>query len=285
MDSISSQVTINESQLEEAVNAVLRKIGRNMLLFQQMELALKALVSTSNISGYSSELKPKQAAKIESVKTQTMGQLAGQYIENNNPDKKNNSDEPENLKEVHISMSCSIETDEETYKQQKELMVSLVEERNNLIHHFLPTFNSSCINSCIDAQKRLNKQSDKVRLEIENFRIILTAQNEMKKDIADFMQSKQYSDYMKMIFAQQSPLANILTEFTQTIVREDGWVALSKAASTIDQKHPSELKNLKQNHGCKKLKDMMIKTKLFEFAEEQTTKGGNRVLYRLNQRQ
>jgi len=283
MDCISNQATINESQLKEAVNEVLRKIGRNMLLFQQMELALKALVSTSNISGYTSELESKQTDKIESVKNQTMGQLVGQYIENNTPDRNNNSDEPEHLKDVHFSISCSVETDEETHKQEKELMASLVEERNNLIHHFLPTFNSSCINSCMDAQKRLDKQSDKVRLEIENFRIILTAQNKMKKDVSDFMQSKQYSDYMKMIFAQQSSLANILTELTQTIAREDGWVALSKAASTIDQKYPSELINLKQNHGCKKLKDMMIKTKLFEFSEEQTPKGGNRVLYRINQ--
>ena len=107
-----------------------------MLLFQQMELALKALVSTSNISGYTSELESKQTDKIESVKNQTMGQLVGQYIENNNPDRNNNSDEPEHLKDVHFSISCSVETDEETHKEEKELMASLVEERNNLIHHF-----------------------------------------------------------------------------------------------------------------------------------------------------
>jgi len=80
---------------------------------------------------------------------------------------------------------------------------------------------------------------------------------------------------------QQSPLANILTELAQTKITDNGWVALSSAASTIDQKYPTELQNIKQNHGCKKLKDMMIKSKLFEFSEEQTAKGGNRVLYRL----
>jgi len=281
MDSISNQATVNKNQLEKATNEVLRKIGRNVLLFQQMELALKDLVSTANISGYVSELESKQIDKIESVKIQTMGQLVGQYNESNNPEQNGNSDEPENLKEAYLSISTYIEIDEKTHNQQKELLASLVEERNNLIHHFLPTFNSSCINSCIDAQKILDKQSDKVRLEIENFRIILTAQKKMKNDIADFMQTKQFGDYINMIYTQQSSLANILIELTQTIVREDGWVALSKAASTIDQKHHSELINLKQNHGCKKLKDMMIKTNLFEFSEEETTKGGNRVLYRL----
>jgi hypothetical protein len=285
MESISNQATINESQLKEAVNEVLRKVGRNILLFQHMELALKALVSSANISGYASEIKSKQASKIESIKTQTMGQLVSQYVENNNPEQSKKSEEPENLKGVYFTINFSIETDEETYNQQKKLMASLVEERNNLVHHFLPTFDSTSIKSCIDAQKKLDEQAEKVRLKVNSLRTILSAQNEMKKDIADFMQTNEYADFMKVTLAQQSPLANILTEFTQSIVREDGWVALSKAASTIDQKHHLELINLKQNHGCKKLKDMMIKTQLFEFAEEQTTKGGSRVLYRLNQRQ
>jgi len=283
MDSISNQATVKKSQLEEVTNEVLRKIGRNVLLFQQMELALKNLVGTANISGYVSELKSEQADKIESVRTQTMGQLVGQYIENNNPDKNNNSDEPENLKEIHISISCYIETDEETHKQQKELMASLVEERNNLVHHFLPTFDQTSIQSCINAQKKLDKQAEKVRHEVKNFRGILTAQNEMKNDITDFMKTKQYRDFIEVSVAQQSPLANILIELTQTIVSDDGWVVLHKAFNTINQKSPLEIKNLKQNHGCKKLKEMMIKTELFEFSEEQTSKGGSRVLYRLKQ--
>jgi len=275
--------TINEQPIEEAKNEVLRKIGRNMLLFQQMELLLKALVSTSNLSGYSSELGANQASKIKSVKTQTMGQLVGQYIENNNPDKNKISDEPEDLKEIYISFSCYIETDEETHKQQKEVMSSLVKERNNLIHHFLPTFDHTSTGSCIDAQKRLDKQADKVRLEVNNFRAILTALNKSKKEIADVMQTKQYSDFIEVSFAQQSPLANILTELAQAKTGEHDWVVLNEAICIINKKAPSELKNLKQNHGSKKLKNMMMKTKLFEFSEEETAKGGNRVLYRLNQ--
>jgi len=283
MDSITNQTTINEQPLEEAKNEVLRKIGRNVLLFQQMELTLKALVSSANISGYASELKSKQADKIESVKTQTMGQLVGQYNETNNPEQNNKSDEPENLKEAYISISTYIEIDQDTHNQQKELMASLVEERNNLVHHFLPTFDPTSIKNCIDAQKRLDEQAEKVRLKVNSLRSILTAQNEMKKDITDFMQTNEYADFMKVTLAQQSPLANILTDLAQTKAGDDGWVVLNKAVSIINKEYPLEIKNLKQNHGSKKLKNMMIKTELFEFSEEETPKGGSRVLYRLNQ--
>jgi hypothetical protein len=281
MDSISKKTAINESQLKEVNNEVLRKIGRNILLFQQMELTLKALVSSANISGYASELKSKQADKIESVKTQTMGQLVGQYIESNNPEQNNNSNEPENLKEAYISISTYIEIDEETHNQQKELMASLVEERNNLVHHFLPTFDSTSFKSCIDAQQKLDKQAEKVRLKVNSLRSILTTQNEMKKDITDFMQTNEYAEFMKVTLAQQSPLANILIDLAQTKSGNDGWVVLNKAVSIINKEFPAEIKNLKQNHGSKKLKNMMIKTKLFEFSDEQTPKGGSRVLYRL----
>jgi hypothetical protein len=282
MDSILNQISIDEKQLKEAKDEVLRKIGRNVLLFQQMELALKALVGTFNISGYASELKAKQASKIESIKTQTMGQLIGEYAEHNSLDQNDNNGEPENLKKPYFSLSFRVETDIETHTKQKALMASIVKERNDLIHHFLPTYESTSINGCKSAHNRLDEQADRVRTEINNFRAILTSFDEARKDMADFLGSKEGKEYIVSSFAEQSSLASILVDLTQTKARADGWLELSKAASIINVESPDELKNLKQNHGCKKLRDMMVKTKLFEFTEEKTAKG-SRVLYRLNQ--
>ena len=283
MDSISNQTVIDENELEDAKNKVLQKVGRNVLLFQQMEQTLKALVGTSNVSGYVSEIKSKQESKIESVKTQTMGQLVSQYVENNNPEL--NSDkvnEPENIKEPHISLSFRIETDLDSYTKRKVLINSLVEERNNLVHHFLPTCDFTSINSCKDALNRLDEQSNRIKTEINNFRTVLTSFNNMRKDIAHFYASEEFESYLKTSFMQQSPLTNILTNLAKNTARIGGWVVLSKAVSIINLEYPNELKNIKQNHGCKKLKDMMLKTELFEFSKEQTAKG-NRVLYRLYQ--
>jgi len=71
----------SEVELEKARNEVLRKIGRNMLLFQQMEHMLKYLVAHGQVSGNIGELRSNQEQRAERVRKQTMGMLAGQYLD------------------------------------------------------------------------------------------------------------------------------------------------------------------------------------------------------------
>lgn len=59
----------HQSELDE----VLRKIGRNVLLFQQMEAMLKFLVSRCSLEGTVSELKSNHEKAIEAVSRQTLG--------------------------------------------------------------------------------------------------------------------------------------------------------------------------------------------------------------------
>jgi hypothetical protein len=69
-------------ELKDAVNEVLRKTGRNLMLFQQLEHQLKYIVANGNISGYASQLKEKQLKHANSVNTKTMGQLISHYVDN-----------------------------------------------------------------------------------------------------------------------------------------------------------------------------------------------------------
>jgi hypothetical protein len=46
--------------LEEAVDEVLKNIGRNMMLFQQLETLLKYIIANGNISGYINQLEDKK---------------------------------------------------------------------------------------------------------------------------------------------------------------------------------------------------------------------------------
>jgi hypothetical protein len=105
----------------------------------------------------------------------------------------------------------------------------------------------------------------------------------MRKSLSEFCTPKEFKDYLKDSLTQQSTLANLLTDLAQTRARKDGWMVLNKAVSIINTESQEELKNIKKNHGCKNLKEMMVKTELFEFSEEKTSKGGSRVLYKLNQ--
>jgi len=47
------------------IDEVLRKVGRNLLLFQQIELLLKALLSSAGIAGYAAEIPTKAAQRAK----------------------------------------------------------------------------------------------------------------------------------------------------------------------------------------------------------------------------
>ena len=114
--------------LEEIATEVQTKIGRNIILFQQLEYLLKLIVANGKFSGYISELENIISERRASVNTQTMGQLVGQFVENNNPTKDNDSDEPDKLKELYISLDFKVDMDENTYKEQEELFIQRVME-------------------------------------------------------------------------------------------------------------------------------------------------------------
>ena len=67
--------------LDDLIREVQRKIGRNILLFQQLESLLKYIVANGQFSGFSSELENNIATRRSSVNKQTMGQLVGQFVE------------------------------------------------------------------------------------------------------------------------------------------------------------------------------------------------------------
>jgi len=60
-------------ELEAVRNEVLRKIGRNMLLYQQVEHMFKYLVANCRIEGYASELMANHKRRVETISKQTLG--------------------------------------------------------------------------------------------------------------------------------------------------------------------------------------------------------------------
>ncbi len=103
---------------EEFVDDVLRKIGRNVVLFQQLEQLLKFVVANGNLSGFASEIKTLKQDQENKINKQTMGTLVGQYVENSNPLTEATSLEPEQLNEAYFSFSFRVECDEDYYQSQ-----------------------------------------------------------------------------------------------------------------------------------------------------------------------
>ena len=92
-----------EDNLENARNEVLRKIGRNMLLFQQMEHMLKYLIANGQFSGNVGEIKANVEQRAERVCKQTMGMLAGQYLDEIHLGRDEDTEGQEELKGAYFS--------------------------------------------------------------------------------------------------------------------------------------------------------------------------------------
>jgi len=268
-------------ELEKANNEVLRKIGRNMLLFQQVEHMLKYIVANGNYSGYSREIKAIKEQRAASVYRQTMGQLVGQFIENTHSECKENPEHPLTKKDAYLSFSFKVESDAVYYETKKEALASIVSDRNELIHHLLPRFNPDSIESCLELDQLLDKQREKLILEIDLLRNMIDTLREGKKQLAEFLMSDEGKKLFELPWRRESRLVLLLGEIAAQAARPDGWTLLNTAAQLIRQHEPEEMAALKNRYGHKTLKSLILATELFDIYEEPTKKGGIRLLYRL----
>lgn len=105
--------------LKDSVDEVLRKIGRNIMLFQELEHLLKFIVVNGELSGFSRDLEKIKAARVKNISKQTMGTLVGQYIENTNLDSEAISSEPEVIDDAYLSFRFHFECDATSYEAKK----------------------------------------------------------------------------------------------------------------------------------------------------------------------
>lgn len=183
-----------ELDLEKVRNEVLRKIGRNVVLYQQIEKMLKFLITVGKHSGYASEIQTKLEQKAATIHHQTMGQVAGQFLDNVYSDNEESEEAPEELKEVHLSFRFNLECDAVYYETKKQALASIVADRNELIHHLLPKFNPQSIESCLETDQYLDQQREKILPQHEELRNLVNAVQEGIKEHAEFINSEEGGD-------------------------------------------------------------------------------------------
>jgi hypothetical protein len=266
---------------EEFVDDVLRKVGRNVVLFQQLEQLLKFVVANGNLAGFASELKTLKEAQENKINKQTLGTLVGQYVENSNPESDTLSTEPEEIDEVYYSFSFRIECDDDYYESRKEALAQLVTERNDLIHHLLPRLDMKSAQSCRALSKELDEQSEKIRLEINRLKATAKALNDGRKEMAAYFQSEEGWKVLELSFLRQSRLVLMLVDIATQMSREDGWTSISSAGHLIKEHAPEEFDQMKEKHGYSSLKKLIQASEIFDIHEEATSKGGSRILYKL----
>lgn len=282
---ISKTLTIlntMESEIEIAKNQVQRKIGRNIVAFQKVEQMLKYLIVNGKFSGCISEIDTKRKQRAGIVERQTLGQLVGQYLNQFHSGYEQSNEEPEDLKEVYISFYMQVDRSEKDYENKKQILASMVAERNELIHHLLPRFDWNSMESCQDTDRYLDQQYKKLLLEFKDLKALTEAFQKARVMCADFFDSEEGKKYLEWLWCRTRyrRVSKLLIDIANKAARPDGWTLLSVAGQLLHQQEPEELAVLKEKNGHKTLKEVIMATGQFDIKEEQTEKGGVRVLYR-----
>ncbi len=266
-----------DEELEKLKNEVLRKIGRNVMLFQQMEHILKFLLASGSFSSTVSnitDLKTKLEKHITTVQKQTMGQVANQFLENTFSE--DEEDAQEELKETIFSFRYRIQCDEAQFEERKMALTSLVAERNDLIHHLLPRWKMESHESSIEIEQYLDQQREKILPELEWLKTNFESFHEYLK----FMDSDEGKKEVNLSLLRQSPLVYWFFNIAAQKKRADGWVVFDSSLEIIRKNFPQELIDLKKRYGYKNLKEILSATDFFDIFEEPTAKGV-RLLYRI----
>lgn len=261
--------------LETTLNEVLRKIGRNVLLFQELEHLLKYLVANSSISSYVSELVSQEENRRTSINKQTMGQLIGQYIEISNPETREVLEEPKNLKEEQFIWFKYGSGDSTGYDTKKKALAKLVNDRNELIHHLLPQLNQDSLESCLQIEKKLDEQRDNIVREIDNVKRKIDGLHKGRNFLVALLNSPEARKEL-----QRLHLISLLSDIAEQPARPDGWTPIDRAGQLIRQRVPKEIASPKEFFGYNSLKVFILDAKIFDVYEEPTNNGSIRILYR-----
>jgi len=257
----------------------LRKIGRNVILFQELENILKFLASAQHPSMPLSKAKATREERAESIRTKTLGQIAGQVVEDLFESSDADSSVPVEISEPWLTFLFRIArdpTDPESHRSLK----ALIDERNDLVHHLLSRWNLHDADSCSAFSVELDEQRRRIIVEIERYRAYANTVREAARELQTFIDSDEGKRHFDAMFLQNSKLAMMLVQIAATHAREDGWTLLSVAGAQLSRLIPEQFAKLKLEHGEGSLHELVAAIGLFDVQSETTANGGTRAVYR-----
>jgi len=241
---------------------VIYKIGRNLLLYQKLENLLKYINYHNDFPTDITSLEKKN--KILGIST--LGSLITNLV-NYDSDK------------VDKPIQIDIGTSSDYYKQKEEVLVMILRERNELVHHAANKFDMSTSKKCKKIGKKLNNQKNKLLEEILFFQKRYESINSCKKDFQNYLQSDEGKEKILEVMMQNyylnHPITIALAKLCLT--SKNTRVSLSKAGQELEEILSNEVSLIKKDF--KSLKMFMIETKIFNIQKDKKI---NMLYYELN---
>jgi hypothetical protein len=269
-----------EPERPPALNEVFRRVGRNLLLLQQIELLLKALLSGSGFAGYASEIRAKAAQRAEEISRKTLGQLAQQYHDELLGQGDAPPSAPEDPREPWFSMRIQFKFDQAVVERDRAVLLALVAERNELAHTFLSRWDLSSTADLEAANNVLDEQRARALPVLEHVKALLEQLQVHRQGIGESLLRGDLRRELKLAFLQGSRIVQLLGEIAATAARPDGWTDLARAGQLMTDVAPDEMASIKARYGVSSLKKLLVASEMFEVVDEPVGGGHVRTIYR-----
>lgn len=276
--------SLEQTTQQALSDEVLRKIGRNLLLFQQIESLLKLLLANYRVQSTADGLTADHERRQDRVQKQMMGLLVEQYVDDILSDAGETPPEPTESTLPLITTTFSISGDREFCESQRANMKLMVDERNDLVHHFLPRWRPDSLGHLTDAATYLDKQREKILPMLEHLKSVSESMRNAHQILGDFLASEEYERHFELLFLQDSSLITLLRDIASQIRRPDGWAYLAHAGKLARIHERDAVENMKERYGRHTLKKLLVASDLFDLFDEPLPTGGFRTLYRVRQK-
>jgi hypothetical protein len=268
-----------EDGLGEIRDEVFRKIGRNLLIFQDIERMLKFLVAFNGFTVTpSSDVSAFERAKAP-FEQQTLGQIKSHFV-----DRVLLGSTPESpvdeKRGIEVQYSFAVESDGERVGEVTRCLDALIAERNELVHHFLPNSDLRSMQSLSDAAAMLDEQMARA-LDVHGWvKSMIDVIRDHAQDTQRFLDSPEGQAQIDLWLLQSSSLVARLVQVADEKRRRDGWTVLDRARSLLREEIAAALPTLMSRYGVRSLKDLLVVCQVFDVLEESTSRGGTRTIYR-----
>jgi hypothetical protein len=262
-------------------DSIYQKIGRNVILYQQLELLLKHIVGTSSLSAPISKVKQIQESNRKKTNTSTMGNLVGRFVENIDPNSADDDLNGEEVTEAMLSYRFHLEISEGSYEEKKQTLSRIVAGRNRLIHHTISEYDFKSIDSMKKLSKDLDQQEQEVRKEIDELKTISKNMIKAQTEYVNYLSSEEFKAHFELVWLRGSLIVTTLIDIANQLGDERGAVSLNVAGHLLATHIPEEKAAMKERYGYSSLKQLILAMGLFEIIEEPTNKGGLRISYKL----
>jgi hypothetical protein len=245
-----------------ARHEVERLFGQCLLQVQALELLMKAIVATHQISGSVDTLEDAQARRIAETRRKTMGALVRDMMEGFLVPERHEGlrDQLEDGPAISLSLQVRLPANElpKIEADHRELVAL----RNALVHHFLEDHDLRSEEGCHVAVHALSAAIDRIDRAYGDLLGWAAEMQKARKALVEQLTSPEIRDSIACgrIPWPATTIAHALQDAAKNLAY-DGWTCVEAAMSWITTHHPDERP---ENYGCRTWRQVIHDSQLFD---------------------